>query len=67
MKNRIYAIFASGLLLLYSSVVLAHIGKSGGGLFAGMLHMLTGEHLLTLALFGLCVVVAVRHYRSTRR
>lgn len=66
MKNRIYAIFTSGLLLLYSSAVVAHIGESDGGLFAGMLHMLTGEHLLPLALLGLCAVVAARHYRSTR-
>jgi hypothetical protein len=66
MKKKFYTIFSSGFLSLCSASVPAHVGDSGTGMVAGMLHMLKGEHLLTLALAGIFVAVVVRHYRSSR-
>ncbi len=66
MKNRFYTIFSISFLSLCSASVPAHIGDSGTGMVAGMLHMFKGEHLLTLVLAGIFVAVVVRHYRSSR-
>jgi len=60
MKNRIYYTLASSLLFLNSSAVLAHTSDSGGGMLGGLLHMFTGEHLLTLALVGVCVAYYIK-------
>jgi len=60
MKNRFYFTLVSGLLLLFPVSVWAHIGDSGGGL----LHMFTGEHLLTLALVGVCVAYYIKRLRN---
>jgi len=62
MTSKIYFTLVSGLLLLYSSSLLAHTTDSGGSL----LHMFTGEHLLTLALAGVFVAGAGEVYRRVR-
>jgi len=67
MKNKFYYTFASGSLFLYTSPVLAHTSDSGGGLFGGMLHMFTGEHLLTLALVGVCVAYYIKKRRDLNK
>ncbi len=62
MKNSVYFILLSAFSALFSSSAFAHITESGGSL----LHMFTGEHLLTLALAGVFVVGAVKAYRRKR-
>ena len=62
MKNKFYYTLASGSLFLNSTAALAHTSDSGGGLLGGLLHMFTGEHLLTLALVGVCVA----YYKKRR-
>ena len=66
MKSRVYFILFSGFSLLFSTPVFAHISDAGGGIFAGLLHIFTGEHLLTLALIGVFVVGVARLYRRFR-
>ena len=66
MKNRFYTIFSISFLSLCSASVPAHIGDSGTGMVAGMLHMFKGEHLLTLVVAVIFVAVAVRQYRIFR-
>jgi len=63
MKNRIYYTLASGSLFLNSSAVLAHTSDSGSGL----LHMFTGEHLLTLALVGVCVAYYIKRRNDLKK
>jgi len=66
MKSKIYFILFSGFSLLFSVPVFAHISESGGGVFGGLLHMFTGEHLLTLALVGVFIVGVTHLYRRFR-
>ena len=66
MKNRIYLTFISLMLLLFSSQVLAHTVESGGGLLGRLMHIFTGEHVLMLALVGVCAVFANYLYRRLR-
>ena len=66
MKNGSLFLLFSGFLLLFSAPVFAHITESGGGVFAGLLHLFTGEHLLTLALIGVCIVGVAHMYRRFR-
>jgi hypothetical protein len=60
MKNKFYYTLASASLFLNSSAVLAHTSDSGGGLLGGLLHIFTGEHLLTLALVGVVVAYYIK-------
>ena len=62
MKNRVNFFLLSGFSVLFSSSAFAHITESGGSL----LHMFTGEHLLTLALAGVFVVGVVKAYHRNR-
>ena len=67
MKNKFYYALASGSFFLYSSSVPAHTSDSGSGLLGGLLHMFTGEHLLTLALVGVCVAYYIKRHRDLNR
>jgi len=62
MKNKVYFSLLSGFSVLFTAPAFAHITESGGSL----LHMFTGEHLLTLALAGVFVVGVVKVYRRFR-
>jgi len=48
--------------LLFSAPVLAHITEPGGVLP----HVLTGEHLLTLVIVGVCIAGVSKLYRRFR-
>jgi hypothetical protein len=63
MKNRIFMALGSMLLLMVSSQVLAHNLETGGGLFNGLMHVLTGEHVLMIFLAGVCAAGLTRLYR----
>jgi len=63
MNNKIYFTLISGFLLFYSSSLLAHTTESGGSL----LHMFTGEHLLTVALVGVCVAYFIKKRRDLNK
>jgi hypothetical protein len=65
MKNKFYYTLTGASLFLNSTAVLAHTSDSGGGLFGGLSHMLTGEHLLTLALVGVCVAWGARLFKKS--
>ena len=71
MKNKFYYTLASSSLFLNSSAVFAHTSESGGGMLGGLLHMFTGEHLLTLArrdrFSGLLPTASPSARRSLRR
>ena len=60
MKNRIYLVLISALLMA-STPLLAH----STGLH-GLMHIFTGEHLAMLVLAGVFAVVATRLYRRFR-
>ena len=61
MKNRIYPVVISALLLMASTPLLAHTT----GLH-GLMHIFTGEHLVMLILAGVFAVGATRLYRRFR-
>jgi hypothetical protein len=66
MRVRIYLMLISGLSLLSSSAVMAHANESGIGSLGRLLHLFTGEHLLTLVLIAVCaagVIGLLRRYR----
>jgi hypothetical protein len=63
MKNRNSVTLSSMLLLMVSSQVLAHNVETGGGLFSGLMHMFTGEHVLMIFLAGVCAAGLTRLYR----
>jgi hypothetical protein len=65
MKNKICYTITSGSLFLNSSAALAHTSDSGGGMLGGLLHMFTGEHLLTLALVGVCIAWVARIFKKS--
>ena len=67
MKNKFSYTLASGSLFLNSTAVLAHTSDSGGGLLGGLSHMFTGEHLLTLALVGVCVAYYIKKRRDLNK
>jgi hypothetical protein len=50
------------LSLLFSAPVLAHITEPG----ADLPHILTGEHLLSLVIAGVCVAVIGRFQNRSR-
>ena len=66
MKNRIYLVFISSLLLMFSTQLLAHSTEPGGGVFGGLLHIFTGEHLIMLVLVAVFAVGLTRLYRRFR-
>lgn len=66
MKNRIYHVFISSLLLMFSTQLLAHNTEPGGGVFGGLLHIFTGEHLMVLVLVTVFAVGLTRLYRRSR-
>jgi len=58
--------FIGGLLIFSPSVLIAHTSDSGTGSFAGLMHLLTGEHLVMLILVGVfaaCIVGLHRRFR----
>jgi len=61
MKNRIYLVLISALLLMASTPLLAH----STGLH-GLLHIFTGEHLVMLILAVVFAAGATRLYRRFR-
>jgi hypothetical protein len=63
MRNRIYLTLVSGLLLLFTSPIMAHIGDPGGVIP----HIVTGEHLLMLVLAGVSLVFLIKKRRHPNK
>jgi len=62
MNDKIDLITAATLLLLVSSQASAHTTDSS----VGLLHLLTGEHVIMIALAGVFVAGLTRLYRRFR-
>ena len=62
MNNRIDLLAASLLLLLVSSQASAHTADSS----VGLLHLLSGEHVIMIALAGVFAAALTRLYRRFR-
>lgn len=62
MNNKIKINAAGSLLFLVSSQTQAHTTDSG----AGVLHLLTGEHIIMIALVGVVAAGLTRLYRRLR-
>ena len=68
MKIRIVPALLSGLSLLFSTSVTAHIGHAEDGMAGNLVHLLTGGHhapLLILAVVGIVYLVR-KNQRSNR-
>jgi len=61
MRTSIYFIIVSGLLLMLSSSVSAHIGDS----HSVLPHIFTGEHLLVTVLVGVCIAFYIKRHRQS--
>ena len=59
MGIRIYFKLVSGLLFLFSSSVMAHVGVPGGALP----HIFTGEHLLVMVFVAVGLVFLIKKRR----
>jgi len=66
MRVRIFLTFIGGLLIFSPAVVIAHTSDSGMGSVGGLVHVLTGEHLLMLVLVGICAVCIAGLHRRFR-
>ena len=60
MRARIFLTTLSVMSLLFTASVSAHITEPGGVLP----HFLTGEHLLTIVVVGVCIVGIRKLYRN---
>lgn len=68
MRNRIYILLASVLLLMFSPGVSAHISHSGEGLISILLHPFTGvDHILTLILVGVGIAYSIHRYSKPNK
>jgi len=61
MKNTIYHVLTSALLLMVSAPLFAHTAG-----LDGFMHIFTGEHLVMLILAGVFSFAATRLYRRFR-